>query len=262
VFNESDDAGHAPVMIMSAETARHFFGTGDVIGRTMKIPQATWLDVRKESVDTTLVGVIGNVKYSGLTAPPDDAIYRPFAQQPWIAPFLLARTTTDPNAFVSSIRHEIAGAGPGIVVSSVRTLDSIMSDAAAQPRAQTVVLIALTTLALAMSAVGLYGVVAFSVAQRTREIGIRVALGASRAHVLLMTIREGVVIGIVGLSIGVGAALAAVRLLRASLYGISSTDPLSFVVAAGVLLIVALVASYLPARRATAVDPLMALRSD
>ena len=262
LFDDSDDASHAPVMIMSADTARRFFGTGDVIGRTMKIPLATWLDVRKGSVDMTLVGVIGNVKYSGLTAPPDDAIYRPFAQQPWIAPFLLARTSTDPNAFVSSIRREIAAAGPGIVVSSVRTLDSIMSDASAQPRAQTVVLIALTTLALAMSAVGLYGVVAFSVAQRTREIGICIALGASRAKVLLMALREGVMIGIIGLVLGVGAALAGVRLLRASLYGISSTDPLSFMVAAAVLLVVVLVASYLPARRATAVDPLVALRAE
>jgi putative ABC transport system permease protein len=262
LFNESDDASHAPVMIMSAETARRFFGTGDVIGRTMKIPQATWLDVRKGSLDMTLVGVIGNVKYSGLTAPPDDAIYRPFAQQPWIAPFLVARTATDPGTFVAAIRREIAAAGPGIVFSSVRTLDSIMSDAAAQPRAQAVVLMALTTLALAMSAVGLYGVIAFSVAQRTREIGIRVALGASRGDVLLMALREGVVIGIIGLLIGIGSALAVVRLLGASLYGISSTDPLSFITAAAVLLIVALVASYLPARRATAVDPLVALRSE
>ena len=262
LFNESDDASHPPVMIMSVDTARRFFGSGDVIGRTMNIPQATWLDVRKGSVDMTLVGVIGNVKYSGLAAPPDDAIYRPFAQQPWIAPFLLARTTTEPGSFASPIRREIAAAGPGIVVSSIRTLDSIMSDAAAQPRAQTVVLIALTTLALAMSAVGLYGVVAFSVAQRTREIGIRIALGATRATIFLMALREGAVIGIVGLVIGVLAALAVVRLLAASLYGISSTDPLSYVLAATVLLIVALVASYLPARRATAVDPLVTLRAD
>jgi len=262
LFNESDDASHPPVMIMSVDTARRFFGSGDVIGRTMNIPQATWLDVRKGSVDMTLVGVIGNVKYSGLAAPPDDAIYRPFAQQPWIAPFLLARTTTEPGSVASPIRREIAAAGPGIVVSSIRTLDSIMSDAAAQPRAQTVVLIALTTLALAMSAVGLYGVVAFSVAQRTREIGIRIALGATRADVFLMALREGAVIGIVGLVIGVLAALAVVRLLAASLYGISSTDPLSYLLAATVLLVVALVASYLPAKRATTVDPVVALRAD
>jgi len=87
LFNEADDASHPPVMIMSADTARRFFGTGDVIGRTLKVPQATWLEVRKNSIDMTLVGVIGNVKYSGLAVPPDDAIYRPFAQQPWIAPF-------------------------------------------------------------------------------------------------------------------------------------------------------------------------------
>jgi putative ABC transport system permease protein len=148
------------------------------------------------------------------------------------------------------------------VVSSVRTLDSIMADASAQPRAQTVVLAALTTLALAMSAVGLYGVVAFSLAQRTREIGIRIALGASRRHVLLMAVREGATIGVLGLFIGIAAALAVVRLLRSSLYGISPADPVSFTAAAALLFAVAMVASYLPARRATDVDPLTALRSD
>jgi ABC-type antimicrobial peptide transport system permease subunit len=262
IFSDSDDANHPPVMIMSVDTARRFFGSGNVIGRTLTVPQAVWVDVRKVSVEMTLVGVIGNVKYSGLTAPPDDAIYRPFAQQPWIAPFLIARTTTDPATVLPSIRREINAAGPGIVVSSVRTLDSIMADASAQPRAQTVVLAALTTLALAMSAVGLYGVVAFSLTQRTREIGIRIALGASRRHVLLMAVREGATIGVLGLLIGIAAALAVVRLLRSSLYGISPADPVSFVAAAALLFAVAMVASYLPARRATDVDPLTALRSD
>ena len=262
IFSDSDDANHPPVMIMSVDTARRFFGSGNVIGRTLTVPQAVWVDVRKVSVEMTLVGVIGNVKYSGLTAPPDDAIYRPFAQQPWIAPFLIARTTTDPASVLPSIRREIGAAGPGIVVSSVRTLDSIMADASAQPRAQTVVLAALTTLALAMSAVGLYGVVAFSVAQRTREIGVRIALGASRRHVLLLAGREGATIGVLGLFIGIAAALAVVRLLRSSLYGISPADPGSFVAAAALLFAVAMVASYLPARRAADVDPLTALRSD
>src|SRR5262249_54972616 len=90
LFNDTDDASHPPVMIMSADAARRFFGAGNVIGRTLKVPQATWLQARKDSLDMTLVGVIGNVKYSGLASPPDDAIYRPFAQQPWIAPFLVA----------------------------------------------------------------------------------------------------------------------------------------------------------------------------
>lgn len=262
LFTDADDASHPAVMIMSADTARRFFGPGDVIGRTMKVPQATWLNVRKESLDMALVGVIGNVKYSGLAVPPDDAIYRPFAQQPWIAPFLVARTTVDPAALLPSIQRVIAAAGPGIVVSGVRTLDSIMTEASAQPRSQTIALTTLTTLALAMAAVGLYGIVAFSVAQRTKEIGIRIALGATRSRVLLMALGEGITIGVLGLLVGVAAALAVVRVLRASLYGVSPTDPLAFVAAAAVLLAVALVASYIPAIRATGVDPLVALRYD
>jgi putative ABC transport system permease protein len=262
LFNDGDDANRPPVMIMSANTARRFFGAGDVIGRTMKVPQATWLNVRKDSLDMTLVGVIGNVKYSGLAEPPDDAIYRPFAQQPWIAPFLVARTTGDPSALLPSIQRAIAAAGPGIVVSGVRTLDSIMAEASAQPRSQTIVLVTLTTLALAMAAVGLYGVIAFSVAQRTKEIGVRIALGATRGRVLLVALGEGITIGVLGLLVGVAIALAVVRVLRASLYGVSPTDPLAFVAAAVVLLTVALVASYIPATRATKVDPLVALRYD
>jgi len=150
---------------------------------------------------------------------------------------------------------------PGIVVSGVRTLDSIISDAASQPRMQSIVFTALTTLAVTIAAVGLYGVVAFSVTQQTREIGIRIALGAARHRVLLMVMREGMTIAVIGLVAGSVLALAAVRLLRASLYGISYMDPWSFVAAAILLLVVANLAAYLPAIRATDVDPLT-LRHD
>ena len=262
LFTEADDASHPDVMIMSEDTARRFFGPGDVIGRTMELPRASWSGPRLSPIEMTLVGVISNVKYAGLTAPAEDAVYRPFAQQPWIAPFLVARTTTDPAALLPSIRREIATVDPGIVVASTRTLDSMMADVTAAPRVQTIVFALLTALALAMAAVGLYGVVASSVAQRTREIGIRVALGASRRRVLWLALREGAAIGIVGLVIGAGIALAVVRLLQSSLYGVSPTDPLSFLAAAAALAGVAMLASYLPARRATSVDPLVALRTD
>ena len=137
-----------------------------------------------------------------------------------------------------------------------------MAEASAQPRSQTIVLVTLTTLALAMAAVGLYGVIAFSVAQQTKEIGVRIALGATRGRVLRMTLGEGITIGVLGLLVGVAIALAVARVLRASLYGVSPTDPLAFVAAAVVLLAVALVAGYIPATRATKVDPLVALRYD
>jgi putative ABC transport system permease protein len=260
LFTDADDASHPDVVIMSADAAHRFFGSGDVIGRTMRVPRATWLDVRKPAGDMTLVGVIGNVKYSGLSSPPDDAIYRPFAQQPWIAPFLVIRTNVDPVSLIPSIRREVREAEPGVVVSSVKTLDGIMADASAQPRAQTVVLVALTTLSVVMAAVGLYSVVAFSVAQRTNEIGVRVALGASRGHILRLLLREGLTIGLVGLAIGAAAAVATVRLLQSSLFGVSPGDPRSFALAALILIAVAAIASFVPARRAARVDPLVALR--
>jgi len=259
-FTDTDDAEHPHVMIMSEDTARRFFGTGETIGRTMSLPLLK--DGRGTAVDMTLVGVIANVKYAGLAAAPEDVVYRPFAQQTWVAPFLVARTHGDPSSLVSTIRREIAGVDRGIVVSAEKTFDAILADATAQPRFQAVLLASFTALALAMAAVGLYGVVAFSVTQRTAEIGIRMALGARPLQVLAMVIREGISVGAMGLVAGLVGALALGRLLTTFLYGIAPTDPVSFGTAAAALLAVALIASYLPARRAMRVDPLVALRCE
>jgi putative ABC transport system permease protein len=245
-------------MIMSVDTARRFFGDGDPIGRAMSLP------VRRNGVngraDMTLVGTIANVKYSGLDAAADDAVYRPFKQQTWVAPYLVVRTTGDPENLVPTVGREIAAVDRGIVITGVRALDAVVSDAAAQPRVRTVLLAAIAGLALLMAIVGLYGVVAYSVSQRTREIGIRMALGARGGDVLAMVLWEGLQLAVAGISGGLVAAFAATRALTGLLYGIAPTDAVSFGFAGASLLIVALMASYVPARRATKVDPLVALR--
>ena len=259
-FTAEDDLRHPPVMIMSVDTARRFFGDGDPIGRTMSLPVSRNGVTGREEM--TLVGTIANVKYSGLDAVADDAVYRPFRQQTWVAPYLVVRTAEDPQNLVPILGRAIAAVDRDVVITDVRTLDSIVANAAAQPRFRTVLLCSIAGIALLMAVVGLYGVVAYSVSQRTNEIGIRMALGAHRGDVLAMVLREGLLLAVVGIVGGLVAAIAATRILSGLLYGIAPTDAISFGVACASLLIVALLATYFPARRATKVDPLVALRHE
>jgi putative ABC transport system permease protein len=259
-FTDTDDNDHAQVMIMSEDTARRFFGTEDAIGRTMMLP--VFRNGTNESAEMTLVGVTANVKYGGLTAPPDDVVYRPFAQQPWIAPFLVVRTTGDPAEFSQIVRRAIAAVDKTAVVSNVTTLDQRLQDATAQPQFRTMLLAAFAAFAMGIAAIGLYGVVAYAVSRRSREIGIRIALGATSQSVLTMMLREGALMAATGIAIGSGAALILTQLLSGLLYGVTPTDPTSFVLSATGLLALTLVASYLPARRAARIDPITALRTE
>jgi putative ABC transport system permease protein len=258
-FTAADDGSHG-VIIMGAQTARRFFGNTDPLGRTTTIP--TLLNGRKGTAVVTLVGIIADVKYAGLTAAPDDQIYEPFAQQPWSRVYLAVRTDGDLPNFPSTVRRAVASVDPTVVLSSIQTLDSKLAAITAPPRFRAFVLASFAGLSLVVSAIGLYGVIAYSVAQRTTEIGIRMALGARTEDVTRMVLREGVLIGGVGTVIGLAAAYGSTRLLASLLYGVTATDPVSFAVAALVLLAVALAASYVPARRAAQVDPLVALRTE
>jgi putative ABC transport system permease protein len=247
-------------MIMNVDTARRFFGEGNPIGRTMTLPVNR--NGRNTPEEMTLVGIVSNVKYSGLDAAADDAVYRPFKQQPWVAPFLVVRTAIDPQGLVPTLGREIAAADRSTVVSDIRPLTSIVSDAAAQPRFRAVLLATIAGLAFTMAIVGLYGVVAYSVAQRTKEIGIHMALGAHRSDVLRMVLREGLILAGAGVAGGLVISFAATRALAGLVYGIAPTDPVSYALASVSLLTIAALASYLPARRATRVDPLIALRHE
>jgi predicted permease len=258
-FTAADDGRHG-VIIMSAQTARRFFGNADPLGRATTIP--TLLNGRKGTAEVTLVGIIADVKYAGLTAAPGDQIYEPFAQQPWSRVYLAVRTDGDPADFPSTVRRAVASVDPTVVLSSIQTLDAKLAGITAPPRFRAFVLDSFAGLCLAVSAIGLYGVIAYSVAQRTMEIGIRMALGARTADVMGMVLREGAMLGVIGAVVGLGAAYAVTRLLASLLYGVTPTDPISFALAAVILLIVAFLASYLPARRAAQVDPLVALKAE
>jgi putative ABC transport system permease protein len=259
-FTDADDENHPPVMIMSAETARHFFGDGDPLGRTLSLPVFT--DGATRNAAMTLIGVIAEVKYSGLARPADNSIFRPFAQQPWPNVFLIARTRGDTRALTSSLQRRIARVDSGIVVTKVSSLDDVVLDAAAQPRLRTMVIGGLAALALALAAVGLYGVISRSVTQRTNEIGVRMALGATWTDIVSMVVSEGMALALAGVVLGIAISYATTRVLATFLYGITPTDVVSFALSSISLLLFALIASYLPARKASRIDPAVALRAE
>src|SRR5256885_2954276 len=257
-FTAADDADHRPVMIMSATTAKRVFGDRDPLGRTLSLPARG----PKGAEDVALVGVVGDIKFGGLDGAADGGVYRPFQQQAWPTAYLAARTSGDPLAVAVALRGAIARVERGIAIGEVQTLEAALTRSAAPPRFRTLLLTALAVLAVALASIGLYGAVAYSVSLRTNELGIRLALGASPSAVLRMVVAEGVALACAGALLGVGIAYASAKGVSTLLYGVAPTDAMSFVMAPAALLIVAGVASYVPARRAAAVDPIVALRHE
>jgi putative ABC transport system permease protein len=256
-FTDADDATHPPVAIMTAATARDLIGEGDPIGRNIELAST-----REGHVQATVVGIVGDIKYSGLDAAAGGTIYRPFAQQSWPTLFVLARTSGDPTALLPQIRRTIGGVDRAVSIVSMNTIDGFIADATAQPRFRTFVLIGLASLAVALAAVGVYGVVAYAVSQRTTEIGIRMALGATRADVVGLVIRDAIGMAGAGLVAGVALSVLAARALGSLLYGVGPTDAASFIGSAIALVAVTMAATYMPARRAARVDPIVALRDE
>jgi len=259
LFTAADDASHPPVMIVSATTARHLFGDGDAIGQTMAIPKFRYK--LTAGSDATVVGVVADVKYSGIDAAAGDQVYIPFAQMPWVSTFLAARMDTDAD-IAATLRRAVASVDPTIAVSAVQPLTGILATAIAPARFLTALLVAFALLGLTIASIGLYGIIAYSVSQRTGEFGVRVALGAATGDVMALVVREGLLIAAAGLAIGTPAAYATSRMFAALLFGVKPTDLFTYVASAIVLIVVALVACYGPARHAARVDPIVALRAE
>jgi len=173
----------------------------------------------------------------------------------------VVRTSGDPAALASALRHEVAGFDRNLPVSNVTTLEAVVSDAQWRPRFNMLLLTIFAATALALAVVGIFGVISCAVAQRTREIGIRMALGAKPGNVLRLVVKQGLGLALTGVAIGLGAAAIVTRAMSSMLYGISATDPLAFAGVSVVLIAAALAATYLPARRAAKVDPMISLRS-
>ena len=207
------------------------------------------------------MGVVGDVRHYGLESEPTDEVYLPFAQLPIRESTFLVRTTADPGAMARRIGEEVLAIDAGQPVANVQTLEEVRGEALANPRLTTTLILLFALLALCITAAGLGGVVAFSVSQRTQEIGVRMALGAGRAEVLGMVLREGLRLVGLGLVLGALAAVLLGRLITGLLFHVETTDPLTFAGMALVLVLIAAAACLVPARRAATVDPLVALRA-
>jgi putative ABC transport system permease protein len=253
-FSDQDTDQAAPAAIISETMARTMFGPGvDPVGKRLK------LDFRDERW-RTIVGVAGDVRYRELEDIRFD-LYIPFAQwPPAIVNHFAVRTTAEPSAMLATVRREVAALDPQLAVSRVATMDELVAAHLARPRFSAVLLNWLGGLAVLLAAVGIFGVTAYSVAQRSGEIGVRIALGAQTGHILKLVIGQGLRLVAVGVAIGLAASFALTRLIAKLLFGVSATDPLTFTVIALLLTFVALLACYIPARRATKVDPIIALR--
>jgi putative ABC transport system permease protein len=215
-------------------------------------------------VRLTVVGVADDVRHVGLAIAPRAEVFVNSMQSElnWSAVVLVARASAEPTGLAEAIRSALRDANPNVPVSRINAIEDVIARSMAQPRLYTLLLGAFAVAAVALAAVGLYGLIAFSVAQRAHEMGIRVALGASRPEIVRLVLREGVGLAAVGAAIGVAGGLAATRALVGLMAGIQPNDPLTFAVVAVMLLTCAALASYVPARRAAAADPLAALRAE
>jgi putative ABC transport system permease protein len=208
------------------------------------------------------VGVVENVRFLGPSAAPEPAFYLPAAQFPVQEMMVAVKVAGDPAAFAARLREEVWAVDPDIPLSNITTMERLLSEALAQPRFNAVVLGFFGAAALALAALGIYGVLSTTVAQRTSEIGIRMALGARSADVVRMIVRQGMRLTLAGLAIGLVAALASAPVLRSLLFGIGAQDPWTLAFVSGFLAAVAFLASYVPARRASRIEPLIALRHE
>jgi putative ABC transport system permease protein len=207
-----------------------------------------------------IVGVVGDVKYDRLDAEAGDEFYVPHTQVPLTWMRLVVRGTGNLTNMAAALRAAVASLDKDLPVSNLRTMEQVLAESVAQPRFRTLLLGVFAGLALILAAVGLYGVMTYSVAQRTDEIGIRMALGAERRDVLELVVGQGMTLVLTGVAIGLAAAFAVTRVLSSLLYGVTATDPTTFLAVSLLLAAVALLACYIPARRAAAVDPIVALR--
>jgi putative ABC transport system permease protein len=254
-FEERDTAEASQVTIIDETLARKYFPNEDPVGKRITFQGGPNNPIWRE-----IVGIVGHVKHRGLDGESRVQYYMPYHQMARPNLFLVARTTGDPTAIAGSIRNAISSLDRDLPIFRVRTMEQYVADSMAQRRFSMFLLGMFAGIAALLAAVGLYGVMAYSVAQRTREIGIRMALGASRTDVVKMVVRQGMVLAGVGVGIGLIAAFVLTRLMEAFLFGVGARDLTIFGLIAAGLVAVAAVACFLPARRATRVDPLVALR--
>jgi predicted permease len=253
LFAESDsqDSPRAVLINMSAE--RRYWPAGDALGKHVRAAGEAWREV---------VGVVGDVRHDGLAANTGPELYFPHAQEPSPAMNVVVRAAGDPLAMIPMLRQELKVIDKNQPITRINTMDTLVGESVARPRLYASVLAAFAALALLLAAVGTYGVISYSVAQRTREIGLRMALGAQRTDVLSLVTRSGLVLGAVGIAVGGAAAVPLRTFITKLLFQTDDHDPVAYATAAALLISVSCVASLLPAWRALRGDPVKALRHE
>jgi putative ABC transport system permease protein len=254
-----DDRIESPEVVMINETlARRYFGTEDPIGKRLMIGDGT----RKGANWMEIVGVAHDVNYDGLETAMEPAYYMTYAQIPVTGQDLVIRTSSNPESLLNAVRAEIRSLDKDVPLGRITTLEERMSQAVGEPRFRTLLLAAFAGIALVLAALGIYGVLSYSISLRIHEFGVRMSLGASRRDVLRMVIGEGMLLTLIGAAIGVVGSLALTRVMSGMLFQVTPHDPLTFTAVSGLMLIVSFFACFIPAWRATRVDPMIALRHE
>ncbi len=260
VFNERDRLDSAPVAIVNERFAQKFFPGQDVIGKRIRPGFSSGND---QPAMREIVGVVGNVKHQSLNRADTPEMYLPQTQIPVGSPTLVLRTSvSDPATLLAAVRAEVAALDHNIPLTRVRVFNEYLARTLARPRFNALLLSIFAGVALLLTAIGIYGVLAYSVAQRTNEIGIRMALGAEQGSIFRLIVGQAMTLVAISLAIGLACAFAATRLLSSLLFGVGAFDPFTFIGIVLLVSLVALIASWLPARRAARVDPIIALRME
>jgi putative ABC transport system permease protein len=254
VFTDQDSAGSQPVAIVNQEVADHYWPNQDPLGKHIANS--------RDRIQRVVVGVVSNVKFNTLTSPIFDEMYLPLAQNLGATATLIVRSSSDPQYLVMAVRQELRKIDSNLAFAGIQSLDEVIASSVAQPRIVMQCVGLFAVVALLLSALGIYAVMAYSVSRRKRELGIRMALGAQRWDIVKLVLRQGMGLTLTGVLCGIVASFALTRLLVGLLFDIRATDPLTFSAAASLLVITALLACYLPARKASRSDPLAALKYD
>ena len=253
-FTDIEDSEARHVVIISESLAREHFPGEDPLGKRISV------DMFDKPTPTEIVGVVGDVRYDSLTDKARPTVYFPHPELTYSFMTLVIRTTGDPAEMAPAVRRELSTIDPEQPVSDVRTMNQVMADMLGRARFNTLLLGLFAVLATLLAAIGIFGVMNYSVTLRTRELGLRMALGAQPGRVLMLVLRQGLLLTLIGVGIGLAGAVVLTRLMSSLLFGVDATDPATFAAIALLLMIVSLIACYIPARRATRIDPMTALR--
>jgi putative ABC transport system permease protein len=252
-FADTDTAEAPPVVLVNREVVDHYFPDGDALGRRISFDAENWWEI---------VGIVGSVRHYGLDVPPELQVYQPYEQQPQGRLSIVLHTQGNPTAMAPQLRAEIRAIDPDQALYDLMPMTEAVAEDTWDLGFFTSLMRVFAAIAAAIAAVGIYGVTAYSVSRRTQELGVRMALGADRAHIVRMVIRQSMTVVAVGVGIGLVLAVAQGLALQSLLYEVSGTDPATFAGVVALILGVGLLAAWLPARRATRLDPVRALRDE